>query len=104
MELTSEPAYLEETVTDLDVVYIGDVRQLTLREGDRLVEAPNGDIRVTMAVNNVSEDITFYARHMLYRRLRTRVIRTEMKRGPSVTGVSSRAAGSPADTSSGERL
>ena len=74
MDITSPPAFTEETVTDFDIMYVGGLRDsLTLRKGDTFV--------VTLAQRTLTfkcggETITANWDNILTYRRQERVIKT----------------------------
>lgn len=72
MDITSPPAFLDETVTDVDILYVGGtVDSLTLRATDTYDVTP-----YTIVVKTPTETITCERKNMLSWRTRQRVHRT----------------------------
>lgn len=79
MELKSDP-FTEETVIDLDVIFVGGLRDsITLRRDDTYKTFP-GTVEVLIA--STSEEIIMERRNILSRRLHTRTIRRPIKGTP----------------------
>jgi len=77
MDLISQPEYLEEAVTDIEVAYLNGVWSRTLRAGDSVDEGRD-IIRVITA--NPPEDNTLFKAQMLGFTIRQRVIKTLVKK------------------------
>lgn len=83
MELLSEPAFTEETVTDIDIIYIGDGREsLTLHEGDTFTIS-KADRTFTFVLGE--ETVVSNWDNVLTYKRRKRVVRTPLKGAPIPT-------------------
>ena len=81
MEIISEPAFIEEQVTDLDVVFVGGLRDsLTLRPGDELTFCTN---TVEAKVKYPPELIVMNRSNILSHRIRQRTIRKPVTEAPT---------------------
>jgi hypothetical protein len=76
MEITSPPAYLDETVTDLDIGYVTGSRSETLRAADRFIE---DDTKLEIFTAEPPQHLTYYKAPMLWLGRRTRILRTPIK-------------------------
>ncbi len=71
--LTSPPETLEETVTDIDLLFIGGLREtITLLQADTLLT--EGE-ELRMEIASPEESIVYYKRHIIGTRIRERVLR-----------------------------
>ncbi len=71
--LTSPPETLEETVTDVDFLFVGGLREsITLLQADMWAE-DNGVIAIHL--DAPKEEIVYYKRHIIGTRTRKRVLR-----------------------------
>lgn len=101
MEILSEPAYTEETVTDLDIGFSnGAVKQLTLRANDHLTKSAEATIVVFGGING--EMIGFNNRHVAWMSERRRVIRTPVKGAPTAKGSSPLPTAPPTTAGQGD--
>jgi hypothetical protein len=78
MELISQPETLEETVTDIDLIFSnGSNDTLTLRPADSW-EIGSETIFITIA--SPAETITYFKRHIIGLRMRERVVKRPVKK------------------------
>lgn len=78
MELNSPPEMIEETVTDVDTLFVGGIRDsLTLREADTISRRPN---MIVINIVNPPEEIVYYLRHIVSTRTQVRVMRKPVKK------------------------
>mgnify|MGYP001558142787 CR=1 FL=1 len=82
MDITSEPAYIEETVTNIDLAFLSGVVPLTIRpaNGDTIVENPD---TLIITVADPPEVITVQKPNLLWRGVRKQTIRRLIKGAPT---------------------
>ena len=82
MEITSEPAYVDVPIRQLEIGVHGDTREVTLYERDTLVFHKNGNIYVKIlkaADLSTLEETTFLGPHIQWYTILYRVLRYPVK-------------------------
>jgi len=77
MELISQPEYLEELVTDIEVAYLNGVWSRTLKADDSFFDLEN---HLRVITTNPPEDNTLYKSQMLGFTVRQRVMKMLVKK------------------------
>jgi len=74
--LTSPSETLEETVTDIDLLFVGGLREtITLLQADTLDRSKGGGDIIQIEIASPKETIVYYKRQIIGLRIRERVLR-----------------------------
>ena len=84
MDIVSPPAFIDETVTDLDLGTPLGSRGEVVRAADTLIE---DDTKIEIHSVEPPQVLTYYKAHLLWIGRRTRILRTPIKNVSPVNGA-----------------